>query len=208
MDIMNNRIKNTLFPVLVIICILLAVRLYFYSMRDKANQEKVNSTLVVERIQKVMKLVAVESNFSELMNYNDFQYVDFPGFRKDALVKVNAKVSIGYNLDSLKIKTNEKDKTIIIEHMPKPEVLSIDTDISFENLSEGWFNHFSKEELTKLNKLAKDKIKQHALAPELVKQAEEQKRELFDLLFYMAKENGYKIISEGKALTPIQNLNQ
>ncbi|MBK6275038.1 MAG: hypothetical protein IPF58_10195 [Saprospirales bacterium] len=35
---------------------------------------------------------------------------------------------------------------------------------------------------------------------ELIKQAEEQKNELFELLFYMAKGTGYKIIIEGKEL--------
>jgi len=42
--------------------------------------------------------------------------------------------------------------------------------------------------------------------PEIIKQAEEQKQDLFDLIFYMAKQNGYKIVVEGKELQPIQNL--
>ena len=131
------------------------------------------------------------------MNYKDFDYIDFPGFRKDAIVKVNAKGSVGYNLNNLKINTDEKTKTIVISDFPHPEIISIDSDIKFENLSSGWFTNFSEAELSKLNQLAKDKIRQKALNAELIKQAEEQKRDVLDLIFYMAKDSGYKIIING-----------
>ena len=112
-------------------------------------------------------------------------------------------MSVGYNLEKLKITTNEKDKTIVIQQMPKPEIISIDTDIKFENLSSGLFTDFSEQELSKLNSLAKDKIRQKALSAELVKQAEEQKKDVMDLIFYMASQNGYKIIVEGTELKPL-----
>ena len=131
------------------------------------------------------------------MNYKDFDYIDFPGFRKGAIVKVNAKVSVGYNLNNLKINTDEKTKTIVISDFPHPGIISIDSDIKFENLSSGWFTNFSEAELSKLNQLAKDKIRQKALNAELIKQAEEQKRDVLDLIFYMAKDSGYKIIING-----------
>ncbi|HRB92016.1 MAG TPA: DUF4230 domain-containing protein, partial [Chitinophagales bacterium] len=86
------------------------------------------------------------------------------------------------------------------QQMPKPQILSIDTDIKFNNLSSGWFTSFSEAELSKLNQLGKEKIREKALNAELIKQAEEQRADMFDLLFYMAKQNGYKIIIEGNEL--------
>ncbi len=200
---MSSSVKNILIAVLIFIVALLSVKIIVSDIFTKKDNSQVSSTIVVERIQKVMKLVTVEGNYSELMKYNDFDYVDFPGFRKDALVKVNAKVSVGYNMEKMKISTNEKDKAIVISQMPKPEIISIDTDIKFENLSSGLFTNFSEQELTKLNALAKEKIKQKALSAELIKQAEEQKQDVLDLMFYMAKENGYKIMIEGSELKPI-----
>ena len=200
---MSSSAKNILIAILILIVAILSVKLIISDIFSKKDNSQVNSTIVVERIQKVMKLVTVEGNYSELMNYNDFDYIDFPGFRKDAIVKVNAKVSVGYNLEKLKITANEKDKTIVIQQMPKPEIISIDTDIKFENLSTGLFTDFSEQELSKLNSLAKEKIRQKALSTELIKQAEEQKKDVLDLIFYMAKENGYKIVVEGNELKPI-----
>lgn len=203
---MSSRAKNIIIAALVFTVALLGVKLFISDFFTKKDNSTVDSTIVVERIQKVLKLVTVEANFSELMKYNDFDYIDFPGFRKDAIVRVNAKVSVGYNLNNFKVSTNEKEKTITIQQMPKPEILSIDSDIKFENLSSGLFTNFSAQELSKLNALGKEKIKQKALNTEIIKQAEEQKADLFDLIFYMAKQNGYKILVEGKELQPIQNL--
>ncbi|HMX61103.1 MAG TPA: DUF4230 domain-containing protein, partial [Chitinophagales bacterium] len=173
----------------------------------KKDNSTVDSTIVIQKIQKVMKLVTVEGNYAELLRYNDFEYVDFPGFRKDAILKVKAKVSVGYNLENMKISTDEKKKIIKIQQMPKPEIISIDTDISFENLSTGWFTSFSEAELTKLNNIAKQKIKEKALSTELIRQAEEQKNDVFDLLFYMAKQNGYTIQVEGVTLQALSQSN-
>lgn len=202
-EYMSSNVKNILIAVLILIIALLGIKLFISDFFSKKDHSTVDSTIVVQRIQKVMKLVTVEGNYSELMRYNDFDYIDFPGFRKDAIVKVDAKVSVGYNLENLKISTNEKDKTIVIQQMPKPEIISIDTDIKFENLSSGLFTDFSEQELSKLNSLAKDKIRQKALSAELVKQAEEQKKDVMDLIFYMAHQNGYKIIVEGTELKPV-----
>ncbi|HQG38353.1 MAG TPA: DUF4230 domain-containing protein [Chitinophagales bacterium] len=194
---MKSSTKNILIAILLVIIGVLGTKLFIQNLFTKKDNSTVNSTIVVERIQKVMKLVTVEGNYSELMNYKDFDYVDFPGFRKDAIVKVNAKVSVGYNLNNMKINTDEKTKSIVISDFPQPEIISIDTDIKFENLSSGWFTSFSEAELSKLNQLAKDKIRQKALNAELIKQAEEQKQDVLDLIFYMAKDSGYKITING-----------
>lgn len=192
--------KNFFIGLLILIVSILSFLLFKNSLLTKKDNSKVDSTIVVQKIQKVLKLVTVEGHFSELMNYADFDYIDFPGFRKDAIVQVDAVVSIGYNLDSLKISTNEEKKTITIQNMPKPSIIAIDSDVKFKNLSSGLFTSFNEQELTKLNTLGKEKIRQKALQGELIKQTEEQKNELFELLFYMAKGNGYKIIVEGKEL--------
>ena len=200
---MKKKKKNSIIAILLVIIAIMSAKFFIQSVFTNKDHSTVDSNIIVERIQKVMKLVTVEGNYSELMTYKDFDYVNFPGFRKDAIVKVNAKVSVGYNLGNMKITSDEKTKTIVIFNFPKPEILSTDTDIKFENLNTGWFTSFSEAEMTKLNQLAKQKIKEKALNAELIKQAEEQKNDVLDLIFYMAKENGYKIIIEGNELKPI-----
>lgn len=204
---MSSSSKNILIALLIFIVSVLSIVLLSKTLFTKKDNSTVDSTIVIQKIQKVMKLVTVEGNYAELLRYNDFEYVDFPGFRKDAILKVKAKVSVGYNLENMKISTDEKMKIIKIQQMPKPEIVSIDTDISFENLSTGWFTSFSEAELTKLNNIAKQKIKEKALSTELIRQAEEQKNDVFDLLFYMAKQNGYTIQVEGVTLQALSQSN-
>lgn len=203
---MNSTVKNTAIVLLLFLVAFLGFKLFIKDLFTDKDHAQIDSTIVVQRIQKVMKLVTVEGHFSELMNYRDFDYVDFPGFRKDAIIQVDAVVSIGYNLDSLKISANEKEKKIVISNMPKPSIISIDSDTKFKNISEGLFTSFNESELTKLNLLGKQKIREKAMNGDLIQKAEEQKSDIFDLLFYMAKENGYTIIIEGSELKPILNL--
>ena len=109
---MSSKAKNILITLLVFTVALLGVKLFINDIFNKKDNSSVDSTIVIEKIQKVLKIVTVEGNFSELMKYQDFDYIDFPGFRKDAIVRVNAKVSIGYNLNNLKVSTDETEKII------------------------------------------------------------------------------------------------
>jgi len=205
---MSSKAKNILIALLIVTITFLGAKLFFNDLFSKKDNSTIDSTIVVEKIQKVLKLVTVEGNFSELMKYQDFDYIDFPGFRKDAIVRVNAKVSVGYNLNNFKVTTNEKEKIIIIQQMPNPEILSIDTDIDFEHLDAGLFTSFDAKEISKMNALAKEKIAEKALSADLIRQAEEQRKDLFELIFYMATQNGYTITIEGKTLEPIKQLKQ
>lgn len=205
---MKTSIKDTVIALLLLLVVILSFKLGWKNLFDRPHEPEVSSTIVVERIQKVMKLIAVEGNYSELMTYRDFSYVDFPGFRKDAIVKVNAKVSVGYNLEKLQIAADDKNKTIRISNMPAPEILSIDTDIDFEHLDAGLFTSFDAKEISKMNALAKEQIAEKALSADLIRQAEEQRKDLFELIFYMATQNGYTITIEGKTLEPIKQLKQ
>lgn len=87
---MSSKAKNILIALLIVTITFLGAKLFFNDLFSKKDNSTVDSTIVVEKIQKVLKLVTVEGNFSELMKYQDFDYIDFPGFRKDAIVRVNA----------------------------------------------------------------------------------------------------------------------
>ena len=152
--------KNTVYKILVVV--LVAILLHFASLQPLSNafkkksHETVSSTVILNEVEKVFKLVTVEGNFSELMNYDDYEYVDLPGFRKKAIIKVQGKVLVGYDLKNLQLSTNEENHTILLKELPEPQILSVESNLSYYDISEGIFNSFSKDELNKLNKKAKD----------------------------------------------------
>ena len=90
--------------------------------------------VLLERIEKVAKLVTVDGYFSEVYNYKDYYGYDWSIFRKKALIRVKAHVLAGYNLDQIKIDANSANHTITLSQLPKPEILSIDHDLDYYDL--------------------------------------------------------------------------
>jgi len=162
-----------------------------FSFIQKKESESV--TVVVEKMQKVLKLTTAEAHLSEIYDYKDYYSWDLPFFRKKALIKVNAVVSVGYDFEKMKFLTDEQNHIIRISNFPEPEILSIDHDLEYYDLTEGTFNQFSDKELSKLNANAKEFIEAKALQTEVVTISEEQKEELMVLLSAILEVSGWQL---------------
>ncbi|UII77116.1 DUF4230 domain-containing protein [Flagellimonas sp. HMM57] len=136
----------------------------FSIFRKKENKEltKQQSTVLLDKIQSVCKLVSVEGDFAEIYHYENTKerFMSLLSSKKKALIVVKAKVHIGYDLKKLDLKADTENKRIILANFPEPEVLSIEPDLQFYDIKNGLFNSFSPDDLTKLNLEAKDHIKQ------------------------------------------------
>ncbi len=155
-----------------------------------------SSEIILERLEKVNKLVTAEAYYSEVYDYKDYYYYDFSPFRKKALIRVKAKVSIGYNFDAIDIKADDLTRTLRIRGFPPPEILSIDHDLDYYDLSQGTFNSFSEEDYNKINKNAKDFIREKANDKDIFKEAADQKEELLQMFDWMLKAAGWELIIE------------
>lgn len=127
---------------------ILLARWYFVRTKPVVTE---NSTVLLERIKQVAKLVTVEGYFSEIYDYKDYYGYDLSFFRKKALLRVKAKVSVDYDLEKMKITALPDTRTIRINGIPPAEILSIEHDLDYYDLQEGLFNSFSPEDHSKLN---------------------------------------------------------
>lgn len=190
---MKSIRKTVLFIFIFIAGISVAWFLGFkYSLAQKKVSEEVS--VLMEKVEKVSKWTTVEAYFSEIYDYKDYYYYDFSPFRKKALIRVKAKVSAGYDFASFALEIDEQLQTITIKEFPKAEILSIDHELDYYDISEGTFNSFSVETYNELNKNAKDYISKVALESDILEQAEGHKDELLDLLKYTVESAGWKII--------------
>ncbi|AEE49966.1 DUF4230 domain-containing protein [Haliscomenobacter hydrossis] len=150
------------------------------------------ASVLLEKMKTVAKLVTVEGYFSELYNHKDYWQYDWWIFRKKALLRIKAKVSVGFDLEGLDIKADTATKTITIKNIPKePEIISIDHNIDYYDISEGSFNTFTPEDYNKINKKARDLIEQKAKESDLIKQAREQGIEIIDLIKFIGESSGW-----------------
>ncbi len=119
------------------------------------------SAILLEKIKKVCKFITVEGDFAEIYHYEDVKerFLKLVSSRKKALVVVNAKAYVGFDLAKIKMKTNSKSKTLVLNHFPKAEILSIETNINYYDKKDGLFNKFEANDLTDLHNEAKQHIR-------------------------------------------------
>ncbi len=164
---------------------------YYYTWDMTTTEEQ--SVVLKNRIETVAKMVTVEGYFSEVYDYKSYWGYDFSPFRKKALVRVKAKVSVGYDLEQMKIETRAGEKKVIISNLPDPEILSIDHDLDYYDLSQGTFNTFSAEDYNKINSTAKELIESKAKESDLFITADEQSNKMLEMIEYMVESAGWEL---------------
>lgn len=187
--------SNTLFFFILSLFIgaILGAGIYFFLSRrnlGKSNN-KVEATVLVERIEKVFKVVMAEGYFTEIYNYqNDKSIWNLINDKKKALVIAKAKVLVGYDFGKMKFHISETDKRIVIDFFPEPEVLSMDTDYKFYDIEQGWLNRFQSDDYTSILNEAKQTMNEKALQSDLPRIATNQVQLM---MFQLAATMNWKI---------------
>lgn len=148
------------------------------SMRAKTDSPGIQkeSILLLEKIEKVFKVVMAEGYFSEIYNYQDNKKLLYllPDPKK-AMIIVKSKVLVGFDFQKVRFQQPDPDqKRLIIESFPEPEVLSVDTDYKFYDIQSGFLNQFSSDDITKLLDEAKQAMQNRALQSDLPRIANNQ----------------------------------
>jgi hypothetical protein len=149
---------------------------YIKSIKNK-QLVKSQSVILLDKIKSVCKFITVEGDFAEIYHYEDVKerFLKLVSSRKKALVVINAKAYVGYDMSKIKLEADQSEKKIMIQHFPQPEVLSIETNLHYYDKRDGYFNKFDASDLTDLHKEAKghiqDKIPESGLVAAAQKEA-------------------------------------
>ncbi|TDT46794.1 uncharacterized protein DUF4230 [Maribacter spongiicola] len=133
---------------------------FFKGMKSKEITTH-QSTVLLEKMKSVCKLISVEGEFAEIYKYENVKdFLSLVSSKKKALVVIKAKAHIGYDLSKLLMHADEGKKIIVLDNFPQPEVLSIEPELEFYDIKSGFFNFFAPDDLTKLNSEAKTHIRE------------------------------------------------
>lgn len=166
---------------------------------EKLNSTKIDQAVVVEKIQKVAKLVTTEVTLRDVINYENTWY----GSTKRSLVVITGRVAAGVNLDAgTAVNINDQAKKITIT-LPEPTILSTEvTDIKTYDENSGYWNAFTPEDKDKIFRLGRDKITNTARELSLTKNAQQNLTELLNNMFNV---NGYTVEVIYKQPTLLRN---
>ena len=172
----------------------LSVVTYFKSFK---NKQLVNSQslLLLDKVKTVCKFITVEGDFAEIYHYEDVKerFLKLVNSKKKALVVINAKAYVGYDLSKIQLVADNKNKRIILAHFPQPEVLSVETDLNYYDKKDGYFNKFEASDLTGLNQEAKQHILVKVPESGLIQAAQKEALQTISLMESIVETIGWKL---------------
>lgn len=148
-----------------------------FRKKEKEEQTEHQSTVLLEKIRSVCKLITVEGDFAEIYHYENTRerFMSMISSKKKALVVIKARVQIGYDLRKLKMHADTAKRQITLDNFPQPGVLTLEPELEFYDIRNGLFNAFTPKDLTALNREARkhilDKIPESGLMETAGKEA-------------------------------------
>lgn len=194
---------------------------WLFSLLRKRQSKDITekqSIILLEKIRSVCKLISVEGDFAEIYHYENVKerFLKLVSSKKKALIIINAKAHIGYDLKKLEMRADNSKKKIILTHFPDPEVITIEQDIKYYDIKDGLFNKFASDDLTELNQEAKQHILEKVPESGLIESAKKEALEAILIIESIVETIGWKLDytalelkeSKTKMLNETENINK
>lgn len=197
--------------VLGIACTLFIV-LGVYFWVDRTNEKEkveVNSSIIQEQIKNVGKLVVVEGHFSQVLNYKNTRqnYLRIFPANKKALVIINSKVTISYDMRLLETEVDESAKKVVIYSIPEEEV-NIYPEIEYYDISQDYFNQFTAEDYNKIKTTVHNIIKEKVDQSDLRLRAKDNFIAELQKIFILTNSMGWTLVYNDLPIESEENLFQ
>jgi hypothetical protein len=165
--------------------------------------------ILVEKIQKVSKLVTIEGNFLEYYDYQNrpsfynSHYWITDQFKKTVHLRVRARVLVGFDLHQIRVDAFPEEKRIRISNLPEPEILAIDHEVDFFDKQATVFWPLSNEDYLLVSRGAEEQIRKAVLKSDLIERARTEGNELFDIMAFMVASTGWSLEIENQKAYPV-----
>ena len=159
--------KKYILGALAVLLIFMVYR-YFENRNTERDRLEESTALIQQQIKNVGKLVVTEGTFSQVYTYKDTKnrFLDVLPARKRALIIVNTKATVAYDLSKLVTEVDVENKTVHIKHIPEEEI-NIYPDIKYYDITQDYLNQFTAEDYnkikTRINRSMREKVENSTL---------------------------------------------
>lgn len=176
-----------------------------YNRKWRRDLTTRQSTVLMDKIQSVCKLISVEGDFAEIYRYENRKshFGRLFSTKKKALIVINAKAHIGFDFKKLEVSTDKETRTVYLGHFPQPEILSIEPELEFYDIRNDLFNAFTPQDMTALNKEAKEHIREKIPASGLMDTARHEALEAILLMEKIVETIGWTLNYENLKLDAV-----
>lgn len=197
--------RKILFGVIITLLVLFTFKYCGDKQGDKIVLKE-STDLIQEQIKNVGKLVVTEGHFSEVFTYENSKLVfgDLLEAEKQAIVIVNANVTIAYDLAKIEYKIDQTTKTLQIISIPKEEI-KISPDFEYYDIQADFLNPFEAKDYNAIKKTVNTSLMKKIEASDLKSNA--QNRLISELSKFLILTNslGWTLVYNE---TPIQDFSQ
>ena len=189
--------KNTFIVILVFLLGFLMAR-QCNRLNESTNQE---GQLIYNGLVQLSKLQVTEGYVTEVYTYENSKsyFGDLITFDKKALVVVNAKVQIAYNLKELDIRVDSIQRKINVKAIPKPEV-TIVPNMRYYDLEQSAFNEFTAKDYNTIRDKAIAIVEQNKIVDDLKEQAHDRLFEELSQLLVLSSHFKWEVVDETNSI--------
>jgi hypothetical protein len=146
---------------------------YCEHQKDEREHLEASTALIQTQLQNVGKLVVTEGNYAQVFSYNDSKDLLYGLVKayKKALVIIDAKAKVSYDLSKMVVTTNAEKKKVIILFIPEPE-LDINPNIKYYDVSQDYLNQFTERDFNIVKERIEDDLRRKISKSELMTNAE------------------------------------
>ncbi|UZO81146.1 DUF4230 domain-containing protein [Aquimarina sp. ERC-38] len=185
-----------------------AFAIYHFIENKKSRITQIESTeLLLHQINNVGKLIVTEGHFSEVITYKDAKklYMDFLTAEKKAIVVVNAKATVSYDLHQIKHTIDTKNKTVTLTEIPKAE-LQIDPKITYHDMQQDYLNRFTPEDHNTIRKQLELRLQKKIEQSTLLKNAENRLLSELQKIYLLTSSLDWTLQYNGKTIKTTEDL--
>ena len=184
--------RNILFGIVIALVIVFGLR-YCEHNKDQREQLEQSSALIQKQLKNVSKLVVTEGDYAQVFIYKDTEkLMGFLDASKKALVVVNAKATVSYDLSKIETTIDEAAKTVTLVSLPQPE-LTINPDIEYYDVSQDYLNQFEAEDYNKIKKRIDASLRKKIEASELLGNAQNRLISELQKIFILTNSMGWTL---------------
>jgi len=192
--------KRIAFGFLIAVVVLLA-GWYFFSAKQEREELRASSELIQKQVEQVGKLIVTEGYYSKVFTFKNSQslFLNLWTSDKKALVVVNAKATVEYDLRQLGTEIDAENKTLILKKIPEP-VLNIYPDIEYYDVTQDYFNSFEAKDYNKIKNSVTAQIRTQIEKSDLMENSRERLMVELTNLYVLTKSMGWTLMYEEQVI--------
>jgi preprotein translocase subunit YajC len=170
---------------------------FFYQSYQEREELKASSELIQKQVQQVGKLIVTEGYYSKVFTFKNSQnlFLNLMTSDKKALVIVNAKATVEYDLRQLEVEIDETRKILILKKIPDP-ILNIYPEIEYYDVTQDYFNSFEAKDYNKIKNSVTAQIRAQIEKSDLMENSRERLMIELTNLYVLTNSMGWSLMYE------------